>query len=120
MKLTEKELRKVLNRQKKTEEILACLPSIGKEANERTWRTFVRRYNNEFDLHDTFIASDINGYYLTTSKKKITRNALNRFRNGLSMMQNAKQDLQILSEKNQLSLMEEDADLFDMVMKMEI
>ena len=120
MKLTDKELRKVLNRQKKTEEILVNLSAIGKEANERTWRTFVRRYNNEFDLHDTFIASDINGYYLTTSKKKISRNALNRFRNGLSMMQNAKKDLQILADKNQLSLINEDADLFDMVMKMEI
>lgn len=115
MKITERELRKVLNRQKKVDVILAELMAMGKEMNERTWRSFVRAYNNDFDWHVVFIASDTNGYYLTTNKKKITKDALNRFKNGLSMMQNAKKDLKALAMKDQLALQEEDVDLFDMV-----
>ena len=113
-------MRKILKNQKKSHEIIEELASMGIEANERSWRDFVRKYNDEFDLHDSYIASNRFGYYLTTSKKKITRTAMNKFRNGLAQMKNAKKDLKILSEKNQLSLMEEDADLFDMVMKMEL
>jgi len=120
MRITEKQLKKILNRQKKTEEILMELKAIGVDVNDRTWRGFVRQFNEEFDRHDTYIASDSYGYYLTTNKKKITKTAMNKFRNGLSQMQNAKKDLQALADKNQLSLMEEDADLFDMMMKMEI
>jgi len=120
MKITEKQLRQILNIQKKTDDILDELRGFGIEMNGRGWRAFVRRYNAQYDRHDTYIASNRFGYYLTASKKKITRTAMNKFRNGLSMMQNAKKDLQILSSKDQLSLMDEDADLYDMIMKMEI
>lgn len=117
MNLTDKVLKEVLNEQKKVETILIELSHRGIEMSERSWRSFVRKYNDEFGKHDRYIASNRFGYYLTTNKKKITKTAISKLRTGLSMMKNAKKDLQNLSEKDQLSLLDEDVDIYDLIMK---
>lgn len=118
MKIKDKVLKEVLNEQKKTNDILIELSKKGITMNGRQWRSFVREYNDNYSLHDRYIASNNQGYYLTTNKKKITKTAINKFKNGLSMMRNAKMDLEELSNKNQLSLLQEDADIYDMIMRL--
>lgn len=119
MNLTDKMLKEILSEQKKVETIIIELSHRGIEMSPRTWRRFVRDYNDAYGEHDRYIASDNQGYYLTMSKKKITKTAIYKLRNGLSMVRNAKKDLQNLSEKNQLSLLEEDVDIYDLIMKIQ-
>lgn len=116
--MKEKTLRRILSEQKKTEQILSELKGEGIEMNEREWRRFVRNYNNGFESRDRYIASNRYGYFLTSSKKKITKSAISKLRNGLAMVKNAKADLKELAMKDQLSLMDDDVELYDLVMKM--
>lgn len=118
MNISEKLLKEVLSEQITTVEILERLKEKGIFLNGRQWRKFVREYNKMFATRDRYIASDTKGYYLTTSKKQITRTAMNKFKVGLSMIKNAKADLKELESKDQLSLLEEDVDMYDLLMKM--
>lgn len=118
MIIKDKLLRQILSEQKKTSDILYELSANGINVSGRAWRTFVRNYNNEYDQHDRYIASDNRGYYLTTSKKKIGSTVRNKLKCGLSMVKNAKEDLKNLSMKDQLSLLEDEPDLMDLYIRM--
>lgn len=118
--IDDKTLRAVLNEQKKTDDILIDLHIKGIEMSGRTWRKFVREFNNEFEQHDRYIASDKDGYYLTTNKKKIAKTIGNKYKNALSMLKNAKKDFNNLSKKDQLSLLKDDPDTYDMITKLEL
>lgn len=108
----------MLIEQLKTDEILAYLRGKGIVMSDRQWRKFVRQYNELYATRERYIASDRYGYYLTTSKKNITRTAMNKLKVGLSMMKNAKADLKELANKNQLSLLDEDIEIYDLIMKL--
>lgn len=116
--IKEKLLREMLVEQMKTNEILAYLKSKGIVMSDREWRRFVRKYNELYGTRERYIASDNHGYYLTTSKKNITRTAMNKLKVGLSMVKNAKADLKELANKNQLSLLDEDVEIYDLIMKL--
>lgn len=116
--MKEKLLRQILSEQKKTNEILQLLKDNGIEMTDRQWRKFVCDYNRDFSGRDRYIASNRFGYFMTSSKKKITKSAMSKLRNGLAMVKNAKADLKELALKDQLSLLEEDVELYDLVMKM--
>ena len=116
--MKEKLLRQVLSKQRKSFEILAILKENGIEMNDREWRKFVREYNKGYETRDRYIASNRFGYFMTSSKKKITKSAVSKLRNGLAMVKNAKADLKELAMKDQLSLLDEDVELYDLVMKM--
>lgn len=119
MKLNDKQLKQILNEQKKTNDILVDLSKLGIVCNGRVWRRFVRQYNDNFENHDRYIASDKDGYYLTVSKKKIQRTAMNKLKCGISMIKNAKKDLGELSKKDQLTLEQElDADVIDLLLRL--
>lgn len=118
--INDKLLRKILKEQKKTDDILIELHLNGIQMNGRTWRRFVRQFNNDFDKHDRYIASNKHGYYLTSNKKMITKTISNKYKNALSMLKNAKKDFENLSKKDQLSLLKEDPDIYDLITKMEI
>lgn len=118
MKLNEKQLKAILGEQRKTNDILIELSKLGIQCEGRAWREFVRQYNDEFEKHDRYIASDSHGYYLTVNKKKIYKTAMNKLRCGVSMIKNARKDLQELSKKDQLKLDPEDADIYDLAMRL--
>ena len=119
MKINEKLIRKILKEKKKTSDILIDLAAAGIVISGRGWRKVVRDYNEEFGSRDRYIASDNQGYYLTTSKKAIAQTTANKFKCGLSMMKNAKKDFARLSKKDQLSIFKEEPDIYDMLMKLE-
>lgn len=119
MRINDKLLRQILSEQKKTNDILVALSMKGIQISGRTWRTFVREYNNEYANHDRYIASNNQGYYLTTNKKKIAGSVVNRLKCGLSTINNAKKDFRALSEKDQLSIFKTDPDMYDILLKME-
>lgn len=118
--IKEKILKEVLSDQRKTNEIIPMLKKYGIEMNDRQWRTFVRQYNDKFASRDRYIASNSQGYYLTTNKAKITKTAMNKLKNALSMLKNAKADLNELKNKDQLSLLKEDVDIYDLAMKLKV
>lgn len=120
MKLTEKQIRYLLTKQRKTKEILELLKHEDINISDRAWRKIVRDYNNKYHNHDRYIASNNNGYYLTSKKKAITETNMNKLKCALSMLENAKNDLKELSDKGQLSLFGEDVQVYDMVLKMRL
>lgn len=116
--IQEKQVRYVLSRKRKTKEILELLKGEGIDISDRQWRKYVRRYNNDYANRDRYIASDNQGYFLTSKKKAITKTNINKMKCALSMLNNAKNDLKELSEKGQLSLLDEDVEFYDMAMKL--
>lgn len=120
MKLTNKQLKQILVGEKKATRIIAELQNYGIICSEREWRAFVRKFNDDYANKELYIASSRNGYQLTTKKSIISHSAICKFRTGLAMMKNAKATLKELSDKNQLSLLEQDADIYDLVMKMKV
>lgn len=120
MKLTKTQLRELLKNEIKADEIVKYLAYWGIDINDREWRTFVRKFNDDYANKELYIASSRNGYQLTTKKSIISHSAICKFKTGLAMMKNAKATLKELSDKNQLSLLEQDADIYDLVMKMNV
>lgn len=116
--IKEKDLKQILRTEKKVDEIIAEFMTRGVNISPRMWRRFVRQYNDGFAEKERYIASGKDGYVLTTKKKVIRASALNRLKCGLSMMKNAKADLDELSLKDQLKLEEEDAKLYDIIDKL--
>ena len=118
--ISEKILRQLLKSRKMTAQILDELAVQGIHIDARQWRKFVREYNDGYGKRERFIASDVNGYILTTKKDAIKLAALKRIKTGVSMIRNAKADLDELGDKRQLSLLKEEADIYDLASKLEI
>ena len=118
--IKEKIIKSILSEQRKTNEILDLLKKEDIDMTDRQWRSFVRQYNDKFASRDRYIASNSQGYFLTTNKAKITKTAMNKLKNALSMLKNAKADLDELKNKDQLSLLKEDVDIYDLAMKLKV
>ena len=118
--ISEKVLRQLLKSRKMTAQILDELAKLGIIIDAREWRRFVRTYNNGYENRERFIVSDVNGYILTTKKDAIKASAIKRIKTGASMIRNAKADLDELGGKRQLSLLKEEADIYDLASKLEI
>lgn len=105
--ITKKMIKEILGNQRvKTEIILQCLLWNYKIAiNDREWRSVVREYNNQYGKSGLYIASNRNGYLLTTKSNEIKKSAFAKFNNGLSMIRNAKATLKELEDNNQLKLL---------------
>lgn len=116
----EKHLKIIRNNRMKTDAILAHLANVGIKMSGRQWRRFVRHYNDQYGSRERYIASDPNGYILTVKKDEIKRSNLNKIRVGIAMIRNGKAGLKELAEKNQLSLLDGEADIYDLAMKLKI
>ena len=116
----EKYLKIIRNNRMKTKEILASLAGVGIRMNGRQWRRFVRYYNDKYGSRERYIASDSNGYVLTVKKDIIKKSNLNKIRVGIAMIRNGKAGLAELAKKDQLSLLDGEADLYDLAMKLDL
>ena len=118
--IPEKHLKIIRNNRMKTDAILAHLASVGIKMSSRQWRRFVRHYNDKYGSRERYIASDPNGYILTVKKDEIKRSNLNKIRVGIAMIRNGKAGLAELAKKDQLSLLDGEADLYDLAMKLDL
>lgn len=116
----EKYLKIIRNNRMKTKEILASLTKDGIKMNARQWRRFVRYYNDKYGTRERYIASDSTGYILTVRKDIIKKSNLNKIRVGISMIRNGKAGLKELAEKDQLTILEGEADIYDLAMKLDL
>lgn len=120
-KITEKILRSMLKERKKSSQIIRCLEKkYNIYISERQWRYFVRDYNDEYYKRERYIASNHHGYILTTKKKFIKQSAIKNLKVGIAMIRNAKEELKELENKKQLSFLPEEADIYDIAMKLEL
>lgn len=119
MKIKEKTLKRILSQRTKTEDILIELSKENIVMSGRQWRKFVRDYNDDYSKRDRYIASNNKGYILTTKKKEINKTISNKFKNGLSMIKNAQKDFKNLSQKNQISFIKDEPELYDLILKLE-
>lgn len=116
----EKYLKIIRNNRMKSDAILAYLGSVGIHMNDRQWRAFVRQYNDQYGSRERYIASNATGYILTVKKDIIKKSNLNKIRVGISMIKNGKAGLAELAKKDQLSLLDGEADLYDLAMKLDL
>ena len=120
MKLNDRTIVRLLSKKKNTSQILDELKGMGISISGRTWREIVKNYNREFDSRDRYIASDNQGYFLTTKEKWIAISNYRKIKVALSMLKSARNDLKELADKNQLSLFDDDLNIFDAILKLGI
>ena len=114
--IPEKYLAMIKNNRMTSGVILDRLAAVGILMTDRQWRAFVRQYNDKYGSRDRYIASNSQGYILTVKKDPIKQSALNKIRTGVAMIRNGKATLDELSQKKQLSLLPDEADLYDLAM----
>lgn len=118
MVLNTEQLYELIGNERKTyKQLQPYLKAIDINVSDRAWRKFVRRYNNEYEGKETYIASNNKGYLLTTKKEDIKSSAIKNIKLGASLIRNAKRDLEELASKNQLSLSEEESSVYDLMLK---
>lgn len=118
--IPEKYLKELKNNRMNSKAILRHLESVGIKMNDRQWRSFVRQYNDQFSNRDRYIASNSQGYILTVKKNDIVISNIQKIKTGVAMIRNAKATLKELADKNQLSLIKEEADIYDLAMKLKV
>lgn len=84
---------------------------------ERRWRREVKKYNKEYSKRERLITSNRYGYILTTDPKLIRKYAFDLIHHALSELNDAKEILKIESQKGNVSLLPEEQQLADVVMK---
>lgn len=120
MVITDELLYELLSERRTLKEIQPILKRNGIVMSDRVWRRFVRMYNNDYVNQERYIASNNKGYILTTKKNEIQSSAIKNIKLGISLIRNGRTDLKELSDKNQLALLEEDADIYDIAMKLKV
>lgn len=120
MVLSDRQLYELLSTRKTYTQLQPILKNYGIVVSDRAWRRFVRRYNNDYQNKETYIASNNKGYILTAKDNEIRSSAIKNIKLGASLIKNAKADLKELSEKDQLSLSEEESSIYDLVIKSDI
>ena len=108
--ITKKILKETIGKdRKKVDEILyELLWNYHIDISERQWRLVVNEFNKDYGKNGLYIASNRNGYILTSKKKEIKATAINKLKVGISMIKNSKLTLKELEDANQLKLLDED------------
>lgn len=94
----------------------------GGKLNERMFRKNVEKFNKRYGGGETemFVAHSGKGYYLTSDIGLIRKSLLDYKRRALSQLSVVSKCSKALSEKNQLSLDQNEADLYEVVMRMNV
>ena len=85
--------------------------------HERRWRREVKKYNRGYAQRERIITSNRHGYILTTDPKLIRKYAFSLIHHAVSELNDAKEILKIESQKGNISLLPEEQQLVDVVMK---
>ena len=104
------QMRSFLSTYRTTDEILDYLKQHGLVINSRKWQDMVLKFNEDYGEHQTYLAGSSKGYILTTEKESIKQANYQKIRKAVSMIRNAKRDLDTLGLKNQLTCLDEECD----------
>ena len=90
--------------------------------DERVFRNAVAKFNKQYETGETelFIAHSNKGYILTTDPEIIKKSLLDDYKRGIKLISRNYKCMKALSEKNQLSLTQNDADLYEVLMRMDV
>jgi len=88
--------------------------------NEREFRRRIESFNEKYAGGETemFVAHSKKGYLLTNDIDIIKKSLLDDYRRALKLLKRNSRCTKALSEKNQISLGQNEADLYEVVMKM--
>ena len=88
--------------------------------NERMFRTWVEKYNQKYTggEKEMFIAHSNKGYMMTSNVDAIRRSLADDYKRAMKLLVRNSRCTKALSEKNQLTLMPNEADMYEVVMKM--
>lgn len=103
------------------DKILGFLKYMSIDINERALRDYFAEFNEHYETGDTemFIAHSSKGYLLTSDPKIIMDSLEDDNKRAMKLMKRYYRCKKALSEKNQLSLSENESDLYEVIMKME-
>lgn len=101
-------LKELLKERKTSDQIIVLLGAKDIRINDREWRSFVRQFNDNYAKSGLYIASNSQGYILTTKKTEIKKSAINKLKTGVAMIKNSKLTLKELEDANQLRLLDDD------------
>jgi len=104
------ELRNYLVEHRTAPEIVHYLKLCHIDINTRKWQDIVLEYNSKYGDHESYIAGNSKGYILTYDKDKIKQANFQKINKAVSMLRNAKRDLEELGLKNQLSVIDTKCD----------
>lgn len=110
---------------RKKDEILNHLKAKGVDVSERKWRKFTQEFNRKYQsgTSDVMIAHSYQGYKLTVDYKEANKSALDNFKRGITLINEAKKVWKSSSERNQLNLdldvlNDEEKEIYSIVMGM--
>ena len=88
--------------------------------NERMFRLWVERHNQNYTGGDKemFVAHSVKGYILTSDPDLIRKSLKDDYKRAMKLLVRNSRCTKAMAEKNQLSLMPHEADIYDLVMKM--
>ena len=91
------------------------------DLNERMFRIWVEKYNEKYSGGDTamFVAHSNRGYMLTCDINVIRKSLKDDYKRAMKLLKRNYSCTKALAEKDQLQLEEKEADLYEVVMKME-
>lgn len=93
-----------------TKDILTYLKSHGIELNSRDFQEYVLIYNSTYSLKEMYLVGCNRGYKFTHSLKEIKDSNMQKLKKAVSMIKNAKRDLQEIGCKSQLTLLDDYCD----------
>ena len=93
----------------------------GLDVNERSVRQYFADFNEKYETGDTemFIAHSNKGYLLTSDQKTILKSLEDDNKRAIKLMKRYYRCKKALADKNQLSLEESEANLYEVIQKME-
>lgn len=97
-----------LDQYRKLPQIIDWLDFLGIKITEREFADYVEEYRKED--HEFYLESCSKGYRFTRDNEAINKSISQRFKKALSMINHCKRDWKNLSEKEQLSLLNEYSD----------
>ena len=88
--------------------------------NERMMRIWFERYNEKYGRGESelFIAHSQKGYLLTSDPEIIRKSLMDDYKRAMKLLVRNSRCTKALSEKNQLSLMPEEASMYETIMKL--
>ena len=88
--------------------------------NERMFRIWVEKHNQKYSEGETemFVAHSGKGYLMTSDTDVIRKSLEDDYKRAMKLLVRNSRCGKALAEKNQLSLMPKEADLYELVMKM--
>ena len=88
--------------------------------NERLFRIWIEKHNEKYAEGNTemFVAHSPKGYILTSDLDVIRKSLTDDYKRAMKLLVRNSRCTKAMAEKNQLSLMPHEADIYDLVMKM--